>query len=89
MNTTTGYCGACGASYDLLGGHICFPTVATSGTGKRTLAITCSSCGQDWTSDHQCPVPPEIDTARYTDEALQRLADHLTLVLEDRRKVRT
>lgn len=55
----------------------------------KTITVTCSSCGQPWMdgdSLHRCPMPPEIDFSRYTDEALQRLADHLALVLEGRRE---
>lgn len=53
---------------------------------RRALNIVCSSCSQAWTSDHRCPVPPPIDTTRYSDEALQHLADYLLRVLADRAK---
>jgi hypothetical protein len=55
--------------------------------GKRVLNIVCSSCGLTWTDEHRCPVPPPIDTTRYSDEALRRLADYLLRVLADRAKV--
>ncbi len=56
------------------------------GSSSRQLAITCSSCGLPWDDQHRCSVPPPIDTARYSDTALEQLASHLALVLEGRRK---
>lgn len=51
---------------------------------KHRLTIICSSCGREWITDHRCDEPPEIDFSHYTDAALERLADRLSLIVEDR-----
>jgi hypothetical protein len=53
---------------------------------RRPLTIICSSCGQPWIDQHQCPMPPPIDWSRYTTSALESLASHLDLVIKGRRK---
>jgi hypothetical protein len=86
----TQLCTYCGSTYDLLGGHVCYPTIATTSTGMVAQHTYTSGCDGHHPPG-PCPATPrpavrlvlgELDAL--TDIDLDALADALAPRILDR-----
>jgi hypothetical protein len=71
---STGFCGYCGSSYDLPGGHTCTPAVQAGGTTLGTGRETAAACN--------------TIAGRLTDADIDRIAERVERRLAERARLR-